>query len=215
MKTTNYEKAVKLNEQFKGIEAITKRANPEQLEIVKKIRERRSKSDAMPVREFCNELIIARLENIARAMPYEQYSMGSKIEVWFNGLKGVHDRRSYYSKSCKYRENHGYVGIHLNMEELKSTKVIGGLVTYIYPYQKSNVKKCWWYDSKGKYSKFELIKRIYLVRRKLKDSPNILTDLEKIADYGDLSLKDKMNDFIKLKYSTLKSNSQLIKIIGN
>ena len=31
---TNYEKAVKLNNQFKNIETIAKRATPEQLEIV-------------------------------------------------------------------------------------------------------------------------------------------------------------------------------------
>lgn len=155
---TNYEKAVKLNEQFKGIEAIIKRATPEQLEIVKKIRERRIREE-VTVRQFADRLIIQRLEEIAKALPDEQYSMGSKIEVWFKGLKGVHDRRSYYSKSCKYREYHGYVIVDLSLDELKNIKIIGGLVTYIYPSQKSNVKKCWWYASKGKHSKFELIKQ--------------------------------------------------------
>lgn len=156
---TNYEKAVKLNEQFKWIESIAKRATPEQLEIVKKIRKRRSREDEMKIKDFADRLIVNRLNEIADAMPDEQYSMGSKIEVWFKGLKGVNDRRLYYSKSCKYRENHGYVRITLSFDELKNIKVIGGLVTYIYPSQKSNVKKCWWYDSKGKYSSFELIKK--------------------------------------------------------
>ena len=156
---TNYEKAVKLNEQFKGIEAITKRATPEQLEIVKKIRERGSRKDEMKIKDFADRLIVSRLNKIADAMPDEQYSMGSKIEVWFKGLKGVRDRRSYYSKSCKYRETHGYVIVDLSLDELKNIKIIGGLITYIYPTQKSNVKKCWWYDSKGKHSNFELIKR--------------------------------------------------------
>ena len=155
---TNYTKAVKLNEQFRNIETIEKRATPEQLAIVKKMRERGSREE-VTVRQFADSLIIKRLEKIANAMPDEQYSMGSKIEVWFSRLKAVHDRRNYYSKSCRYQENHGYVMIHLNLDELKNIKVIGGLITYIYPSQKSNVKKCWWYVSKGKHSKFELIKQ--------------------------------------------------------
>lgn len=155
---TNYTKAVKLNEQFKNIEPIEKRATPEQFEIVKKIRERGSREE-VTVKQFADRLIIKRLEEIAKSLPDEQYSMGSKIEVWFKGLKAVHDRRSYYSKRCKYRENHGFVTISLISEELKNIKVIGGLVTYIYPAQKSNVKKCWWYEAKGKHRNFELIKK--------------------------------------------------------
>lgn len=160
MKATNYIKALKLNAQFKYIEAIAKRATPEQLEIVKKIRERQSRFGAISVRAFCNRLIITRLEEIAKEMPDENYSMGSKIEVWFKGLKGTHDRRDYYSKSCKYTPNHGFVKIVLNFDELKNIRVIGGLVTYIYPNQKRKLKKCWWYEAKGRHSSFELIKKV-------------------------------------------------------
>ena len=82
MKTTNdYQKAAKLNEQFKGIEAITKRATPKQLEIVKKIRERGSRKDEMKIKDFADKLIVSRLNKIADAMPDEQYSINSKIEV--------------------------------------------------------------------------------------------------------------------------------------
>lgn len=159
METKDYQKAVKLNEQFKSIEAITKRATPEQLEIINKIKERAGRKEAMTVKDFADRLIITRLGKIARAMPDEQYSMGSKIEVWFKGLNGIDDRRRYYSKSFKYRAKHGFGRISLSLDELKNIQVIGGLVTYIYPSQKSNVKKCYWCEGVGKHSNFELIKR--------------------------------------------------------
>ena len=98
-----------------------------------------------------------------------------------------------------------------NLEEIKAQKHLLAETLKVF----KNVPKTSSEEIVSKANKFELIKRIYLVRQRLKDSQNIVTDLEKIADYNDSFLKDKMNNFIKLEYSSLKSNSNLIKIIEN
>jgi hypothetical protein len=93
---------------------------------------------------------------IAKALPDGGYSMGSVVKVSFYGLSSTDDRTKEYSKSCKYRSSHGDVRLSLTLDEMKNIQVIGCLVTYIYPNQKSKVKKCYWYKGSGSKSYFNL-----------------------------------------------------------
>lgn len=91
-------------------------------------------------------------------MPDEGYNMGSEIRVRFNKLVEYDDRTSEYSHSCKYSAKHGGYTLKLTKEELKNIKVIANLVTYIYPNQRSKVKKCWWYSGRGNKNNWSLEK---------------------------------------------------------
>lgn len=161
MKTTSkkdlYSKASKINNQYVNLSTIERKFSPEIVSIIKVIRSR-IPEPKLTVKQFCDNLIKERLYQIAKNLPDEGYSMGSKITVTCKGLLGMDDRRDYYSKSCKYSETHGSVFLRLTPEELRNTKVIGNLVTYIYPDQKRKIKKCYWYSSEGRKQHFNLTK---------------------------------------------------------
>lgn len=144
-------------EKYKSLEAIKRNAKPEIFNICEKIYKRADKK-TISVGEFCDNLIRERLANIALYMPNQGYSMGGIITVRFSKLQGVFDNRQEYSKSCKYRATHGRYSVTLTLSQLRNTKVIGGLVTYIYPNQRNAVKKCYWYASTGSKNLFELEK---------------------------------------------------------
>lgn len=157
----NYKKATSLVAKYSEKTAISKakNENAEVLEIVQKIIERSKKPTEITVKDFCRELVKNRLQKIAKAMPDEGYSMGSNIRIGFNTVIENDDRTQEYSKSCKYRPTHGGYFLKLTLNELKNIHVIGGLVTYIEPGQKSKVKKCWWYSGSGSKNRWELVKK--------------------------------------------------------
>jgi len=134
--------------------------NEHQKTILNKIIDRiESKQPEITVRSFCQILILKKLNRIASAMPIEGYSMGSKIVVSFQRISGIYDSREYYAKSCGYQSTHGGYSIKMTLDELKNTNVIGGLVTYIYPNQKSKIKKCFVYVGIGSKQYFVLQKK--------------------------------------------------------
>ena len=156
MKKTIYEKAIKANAKFANLETIQKNESEEVYQIVAKMRNRADKN-VLSVKSFCDKLIIARLEKIAIALPDEGYSMKSMVKVKFCKLIGSDDRRQYYSKSCKYRPQHGLVIYNISLSDLRNTSIIGGLVTFVKP-SKSIVKKCSWLEGHGSKYNFKLIR---------------------------------------------------------
>jgi hypothetical protein len=158
-----YEKAVKLIAKYKNEDAQIRNCNgnAELIEIVKKINSRAKNTGELSVNDFCLNLLRNRLRSIAKALPAEGYSMGSIVSVLLlNGkVRGADDRRSNYANSCKYSPTHGSVILKLTPAELRCTRVIANLVTYIYPGQKGKVKKCYWYAGSGSKQHFQLVKK--------------------------------------------------------
>lgn len=156
-----YLKAIKINERVKSISVIEKKY-PEIYPICKVIRERAENKISITVKEFCDSLIVNRLSKIVVNLPDEGYSMGSLVEVFVGKGKyqlSVKDnRRKSYSNQCKYSPTWGYVYLYLTYSELKNIQVIANLVTYIYPNQKTKIKKCYWYAGKGAKQYFSLEK---------------------------------------------------------
>jgi len=155
-----YAKAVKADNQFVNIKTIESKFDLEVIEIVKKRRERASNktnyNTKNAVKQFCTNLINARLKNIAKNLPDEGFSMGSDVYVYCGKFIGHDDRTQEYAKSCKYRPTHGRVNLRLHPADLRNTVVVGGLITHILPDQKSQIKKCYWYVGKGSKSNFQL-----------------------------------------------------------
>lgn len=120
---------------------------------------RRQKVEQITVNAFCDELLQKRLNKLAYYLPSDGYSMGGTRKITINRyLQSVYDDRRNYANSCKYRPTHGYVNYNIKFDELKNYSVIGGLITYIYPNQKTKVKKCFWLQGSGKKQNFEIKK---------------------------------------------------------
>jgi hypothetical protein len=152
-----YAKAVKADNQFVNIKTIELKFDSEIVEIVKKRRERSILNQSpKTVKQFCDQLIIDRLRNIAKNLPSDGFSMGSVYVVSSGSMIGRDDRTQEYANSCKYRANHGRVNLILHPADLRNTVVIGGLITHIFPDQKSQIKKCYWYVGKGSKNNFQL-----------------------------------------------------------
>ena len=126
---------------------------------VQKHFERRQKVETISVKTFCYELIQKRLSRLAYYLPSDGYSMGGTRKITINRyLQSVYDDRRNYANSCKYRPTHGFVNYNIKLNELKNYSVIGGVITYIYPGQKTKVKKCFWLQGSGKKNNFEIKK---------------------------------------------------------
>lgn len=108
-------------------------------------------------REWCYAMLRGSARNLLNALPDEGYSMGSIVKIKIAGQTFVQDRRVGYAKSCRYTPTWGAVTLCLSLKEWRYASNIGGLLTVIYP-QKSKVKKCYWFEGKGKKQNFELIK---------------------------------------------------------
>lgn len=156
----NYLKAAKICAKYVNLSAAVKNCNrnSELLAIVQKIFNREKKEPEISVKQFCDDLIILRLKSIAKSLPDEGCSMGSKVFVYCSSMIGYDNRTQTYSNSCKYSPTYGRVNLKITPKELRCIKVIGGLVTYIYPNQRTKVKKCYWYSSEGKKQHWQLTK---------------------------------------------------------
>ena len=127
-------------------------------EAVKKHYSRQLSNANISVKNWADNRIIEKLDRIAYNLPEDGYSMGSKITVYFAGLKGTHDTRQQYARSCSFKPTHGGYLLKLSVDDLRNIQVIGGLVTYIHPGQKSKVKKCYWHSNTGSKQHFVLTK---------------------------------------------------------
>jgi hypothetical protein len=154
----NYTEAKKLFTKYVNVETMLKHAsNNDVKNILNKMVNRSGLTPEVPVKSFCDGLIIDRLTEIAKNLPDEGYSMGSNVRVRFNVLTGRDNRTCEYSHSSNYTAKHGFIGVSFG-SEFKNIKVIGGIVTHVYPNQRNKVKKCWWYVGEGSKSRFELKK---------------------------------------------------------
>jgi hypothetical protein len=154
----NYEKAVKLTEKYQNEKTMLRNCNGnnEASEIVKKILARKMFHVEQSVRQFCDGLIKNKLLHIAENLPATGYSMGDKKTASFGKFSQTCDNRSRYSGKYAGSETHGHVSLRLTKGEYLHTSVIGGLITYIYPGQKSKVKKCYWIEGRGNKGNMEL-----------------------------------------------------------
>ena len=85
--------------------------------------------------------------------------MGELDIVHCLSLQGKSDTRSRYKgRYASYRQIWGRQEITISPAEYRNMQVVGGLVTYIGPGQRGKVKRCWWYDRKGRKQHFGLIK---------------------------------------------------------
>lgn len=157
---STYEKAARICAKCVKIETAVKNCNgsSELISIVQKIFDRAKKQPEITVKKFCDELIKNRLQKIAKAMPDEGYSMGSIIRVKCGKFSVSDDRTETYSNSCKFRPTYGGYIHGFTPSELRNISVIGGLVTSIYPNQRTKVKKCYWYSGEGKKQHWQLTK---------------------------------------------------------
>ena len=155
----NHKKAVKIASKTNNLStAIRNCKQDKELEaIVTKIFSRADKTE-ISVKKWIENRLTAKLQQIADAMPSTGYSMGEKITVKCNKLTAVSDRRKRYANSCKYSPTWGYYDYTIQPSDLNKIEVIGGVVTFIYPNQKSKVKKCYWLASEGQKSNFKLQK---------------------------------------------------------
>jgi hypothetical protein len=162
MKTTikNYKKAKQLVNKYVYLKTrLAKCENEEQKLIIQKMYDREEKNKSIiSTKDFCRKLLKKRLYEIAKHIPIMGYSMGSVYCVKLGSLEVRYDDTENYAKSCKYKATHGYLKLELTKEELINIKIIGGVITYIYPNQKSKIKKCWWYDANGKKNNYKLTK---------------------------------------------------------
>ena len=125
---------------------------------VKKHFSRRQK-EGITVKEWLDSKIIAKLDYLAKNLPADGYSMGGIRKIIVNKyIQGLYNDCSEYANSCRYKAKHGFVSYKINFQELKNYSVIGGLITCIYPNQKSKVKKCFWLEGRGEKNNFRLLK---------------------------------------------------------
>lgn len=135
--------------------------DPEMIEAIYKHYNRAILSAKFPdktVKKQMDDRIIERLDEIARNLPDDGYSMGSMYYVHCKRLTGQYSRCSEYAKSSHFSAKHSRVDLKITSDEYRNISIIGGLVTYIYPNQRNKVKKCWWYVGRGQKQHFELIK---------------------------------------------------------
>ena len=127
--------------------------------VVKKHFERRQKKQETSVKQWIDKKIIDKLNYLAQYLPSDGYSMGGVRKIIINKyLQGSYDTCNDYSRSCKYKATHVFVGYKIKADDLKNYSVIGGVITYIYKNQKSKVKKCYWLEGRGKKQNFKLVK---------------------------------------------------------
>jgi hypothetical protein len=122
------------------------------VDIIEKMRIRKqNQSQSLTVKNFCDKLIEKRLYEIAHALPNHGYIMDSFVNVILKGteLRQCDYRTSEYATTSNYKANHGSVNFQITPQDLRHTYVVGGLVTYIYPDQKSKVKRCYWISRIG------------------------------------------------------------------
>ena len=98
-----------------------------------------------------------RLEKIAEALPDQGYSMGGERVAKCLSITGRFDDRDYYSKSCKFREKHGYYEVEIPLADIFKISVIGGLVTIVR--SPGKIAEAEWFESTGKKQHFQ-IKRV-------------------------------------------------------
>lgn len=159
-----YEKVVKIMAKYVQESTQIAKCNGdlELITIVNKINRRAENRPYADTRTNLKTQIKLRIEKrlkvIAKSLPDEGYSMGSKVVVRCGKFTGTDDRRQYYSNSCKYNPTHGHVTLTITPAELRNIVVIGGLPTYIYPGQKGRTKKCYWYTGEGNKQYYRLKK---------------------------------------------------------
>ena len=126
---------------------------------VKKHFERRQKEQETSVKQWLDAKIIDKLNYLAQYLPSDGYSMGGRRKIVINKyLQGSYNDCKEYSNGCRYKANHGFVSYNIHANDLKNYSVIGGLITYIYPNQKSKAKKCYWLEGVGKKQNFKIEK---------------------------------------------------------
>ena len=91
-------------------------------------------------------------------MPDMGYSMGAKYTVQYLNFEGSFSDCSEYAKSSKYRATHGNFSLKLSRDEFINAENIASVFTYIYPNQKTRVKKCWWFERVGEKQYYQLKK---------------------------------------------------------
>ncbi len=161
-----YEKAVKIMAKYVNEHTQIRNCNGdhELITIVNKINQRAKNRPYADTKENLKATIKLRIENrlktIAKSLPDEGYSMGSKVIVRCGKFTGTDDRRKDYANSCKFSPTHGQIILTITPAELRCISVIGGLVTYIMPNQRNKVKKCYWYKGSGSKQHFVLVKQL-------------------------------------------------------
>lgn len=164
-----YEKAAKICAKYVKIETGVGKCNgdKELADLVKKINHRKEVKNQpeISVGNFCKKLIEKRLNYVANALPNQGYSMESLyIAKLVSGktkrelISYIDDRTSEYAYSSSYKAQHGRVSVSFTISELVNIHIIGGLITYFAAGEKSNIKKCWWYEGKGNKQFFKLEK---------------------------------------------------------
>jgi hypothetical protein len=145
--------AVKLMAKYVNFETVLKHAENSELKEICVKKHNRVKAPELSVKQFCDNIIKDKLTSIAKSLPNSGYSMGDLKEVFCGKLKGSDNCKKYYSGKYSGSERHGYIKYNILPSELPFFHVIGSVATFIYPGQKSKVKKCYWLSISSKYAK--------------------------------------------------------------
>lgn len=136
--------------------------NAEKLKIALKLIEREKNKEVQTVKKFIYDRlrfkIGPKLESLASCLPDMGYSMGAKYIVEYLSFKGYYSNCEEYAKSSKFRATHGSFELKLSRDEFINAENIAGVFTYIYPNQKTKVKKCWWFEKAGEKQYYQLKK---------------------------------------------------------
>lgn len=152
----NYNEALRLEIKYKRYTTRTKHASNDKVCDILSKRYYRLTNPVPTMREFCDNLIIDRLNKLADALPDSGYSMGEYKRFSAGKMVGIRDNTENYANSCKWSPTHGNVHYNIKLKNLKHWYVIGGVATYIYPNQKRQIRKCFWLSSEGNKQFFEL-----------------------------------------------------------
>lgn len=158
MENKSYLNVKKFMQKYVKHETIERRCNAEELAIYKKIIERQNDKNTLSVSEWLQSMLEKKLRDIANHLPGTGYSMGEKKEVFCGKFSQMYDGRYFYCGKYSGSETYGYVEFRTTYKEVRNIQVIGGLITYIYPHQKSKLKRCWWLEASGSKQHFKLIK---------------------------------------------------------
>jgi len=117
----------------------------------------------MSVREFCRDLVQQKLKKIARELPSDGLSMGSryyvKVKTSHADVIGISDRTSEYSNSSGYSATHYSHYVYFSPLEISKIKIIGGLATIIHEEIEHGIYRAEWIGSQGQKQHYSIVRK--------------------------------------------------------
>lgn len=117
---------------------------------------RERKQPPANIRVQMRQRIVARLREIAGALPEQGYSMGSCYSVRVGKLVGSVSTAQEYARGSKWRAKHGSVSLRLTAAELRRIRVVGGVVTLFSGQLEKGCERVRWINATGRKQHYAL-----------------------------------------------------------